>query len=993
MFKHFQKNLTITILAGSFTLLFFAYPVFADEAANSETGSDSVNNSIEETNNQTEINNNNLTILSNEFYVQANTGDNITSYNTGSGLVTTNKAKGQGEIINIINRNQTECDPESDLGNLEASNEDTGAGSENNSQIIYSDNIVVRNINESETGNIISADINSGRNKANYNTGHGIVLSGESDLGLDVITLANTNIFGSQTIQVETLNVFENYSGNIAFSQGVSPELSQVFASASNENTGADSKNSASVEVDQNLEIHNKNIALLENKVELNVVSGQNEASGNSGSGATSTSDVNVAFNMVNFLNANVTSSNWWFSSLNVFGDWDGDIVLPQMIAQGDNLTINAESENEETGADSENNSSAEAINSFDVDNKNEAAITNNVELNAQTGDNKTSFNTGTGSGEFGETDSETNTINLTNINVTGDSWWLVIVNTFGSWRGTAIGSPSDMEISAGKNAVILSPANSGIEARNSSTGPDSDNNASVKINHSTNIENDNEATINNDVVINATTGENETKHNTGHGYVDTGDIKAAANLINIANSNMTVSNWLLAVINVFGDWTGNIKFPEGMSGASLSNDGEMLGNGGNNSSASNENTGANSENNSSNTTNNTTEVNNINTAEVNNSMGASSSSGENQASMNTGSGIVTTGEAYTEASLTNEINNNETDVNNPSSNDGTSSASNENTGANSENNSSNTTNNNNEINNTNTITANNNFNASTSTGDNTANYNTGDGNVDTGLASTILELLNDFNSNETSVNSSSSGNSEMETGNFDTGSNSENNSSTENNNNNQISNNNETNFENDVNINNSTGGNSADYNLGIGGVNTRNGQTSGSMKNSANQNQSGTSNSNGSDNSGASNPSGGNSNINNPPSGNSPGGSSNNNPPSSNSPGGSNPSGGSSSSSGSSNSANASGNSSGSSNNSGGSNNSSGIVKGIEHILGDLNGDGKVDDYDFSILMANWGEFFTDPRADANGDGKVDDYDFSIVMGNWGKTTALACK
>ena len=84
-----------------------------------------------------------------------------------------------------------------------------------------------------------------------------------------------------------------------------------------------------------------------------------------------------------------------------------------------------------------------------------------------------------------------------------------------------------------------------------------------------------------------------------------------------------------------------------------------------------------------------------------------------------------------------------------------------------------------------------------------------------------------------------------------------------------------------------------------------------------------------------------------------------------------------------------ASGDSSGSSN----SSNSSGIVKGISTILGDLNGDGKVDDYDFSILMANWGEFFTDARADANKDGKVDDYDFSIVMGNWGKTTAMACK
>ena len=970
MFKYFQKNLTIVILAGSFILSFSACPVFADEATNSETGSDSVNNSTEETNNQTEINNNNLTILSNEFYVQANTGDNVTSFNTGSGLVTTNKAKGQGEIINIINRNQTGYNPESDLGDLNASNEDTGAGSENNSQIIYSDNIVVRNINESETGNIINADINSGRNKANYNTGHGIVLSGEANLGLDVITLANTNIFGSQTIQTETLSVFENYSGDITFSQGVSPELSQVFASASNENTGADSENNASVEVDQNVEIYNKNIALLENEVELNVVSGQNEASANSGSGAASSSDVNVAFNMVNFLNTNVTSSNWWFSSLNVFGDWDGDVVLPQMIAQGNNLIVSAESENEETGAGSENTSNAEVENSFDLENNNEAEITNNVELNSQTGDNKTSFNTGTGSGEFGETDSETNTINLANINVTGDSWWLVIVNTFGSWQGTAIGSPSDMEISAGQNAIILSPANSGIEARNSSTGPDSDNNASVEINHSTNIENDNEATINNAIVINATTGENETKHNTGHGYVDTGNIKAAANLINIANSNIAVGNWLLAVVNVFGDWTGNIRFPDGMSGASLSNDSEVLANGVGDSSASNSSTGADSENNSSNTTNNTTEVNNTNTAEVNNSIGSSSTSGENEASYNTGSGVVTTGDAYTEANLTNQINNNETDVNNSSGSDGTSSAGNENTGADSENNSSNTTNNNNEINNNNTITADNNFNVSTSTGDNTANYNTGDGNVDTGLSSTILELLNDFNNNGTSVSSASAGSSGTDTENSDTGTGSENNSSTENNNNNQVSNDNETNFENNVNIDNSTGGNSADYNLGMGEVNTGDGQTSGSMENSANQNQTGSSN-----NSGDSNNSSGE---------NSPSGSSGNNPPASNSPGGSAPSG---------NSSNTSGNSSGSSNSSGGSDNSSGIVKGIEHILGDLNGDGKVDDYDFSILMANWGDFFTDPRADANGDGKVDDYDFSIVMGNWGKTTALACK
>ena len=865
--KEQNKAKARSLLSAAIIFLMLAIynPVFADEASNSETPADSVNDNTQETEIETEIINENLTILSNEFYVQANTGGNITNLNTGSGTILTSKAKGQGEIINIINRNQTEYNSESDLGNLGASNENTGANSENNSQIIYSDYIVVRNINESETENIINADINSGRNQSNNNSGHGFILSGEANLGLDMITLANTNIFGSQTIQSEALNVFEDYSGNVTFAQGVSPELSEVFASASNENTGAGSTNNASVEVDYDVEIYNKNIALLENEVELNVVSGENNANGNTGHGTVVSNDVNVAFNMVNFLNTNVTSSNWWFSSLNVFGDWNGDIVLPQMIAQGNNLTINSESENEETGANSENNSSAETTNSFDVGNNNEAEITNNVKLNAQTGDNKTSFNTGTGSGEFGETDAETNTINLANINVTGDSWWLVIVNTFGSREGATIGSPSNMVVKASKNTTILSPANSGIEARNSSTGPDSDNNASVEINHSTNIENDNEATINNDIVINAITGENETKHNTGHGHVDTGDVKAASNLINIANSNITVGNWLLAVVNVFGDWKGNIRFPDGMSGDSSDN-GETSGDGGNDSSVSNISTDDGSD-----ILNKETiyvKISKENYAKLVNLIEAIANSGNNEASMNTGNATICTGESEINVNLENLINYGYIEIDTI---DGSSKKV--------------------YIDTENYVELESYLQLSADTGYNTSNFNTGDGEVETSDAGGWIDLFNDVNEDEISLSDDPENSSDT------------------------------------------------------------------------------------SDDSGDSNPSGG----------NTPGDSSNNNPPSSNSPGGSAPSGNSSSS--------ASGNSSGSSNSSGGSNNSSGIVKGIEHILGDLNGDGKVDDYDFSILMANWGEFFTDARADANSDGKVDDYDFSIVMGNWGKTTALACK
>jgi len=51
--------------------------------------------------------------------------------------------------------------------------------------------------------------------------------------------------------------------------------------------------------------------------------------------------------------------------------------------------------------------------------------------------------------------------------------------------------------------------------------------------------------------------------------------------------------------------------------------------------------------------------------------------------------------------------------------------------------------------------------------------------------------------------------------------------------------------------------------------------------------------------------------------------------------------------------------------------------------IKGDINKDGKVDKYDFSILMANWGRTGSNV-ADVNADGKVDKYDFSLLMLNW---------
>lgn len=59
--------------------------------------------------------------------------------------------------------------------------------------------------------------------------------------------------------------------------------------------------------------------------------------------------------------------------------------------------------------------------------------------------------------------------------------------------------------------------------------------------------------------------------------------------------------------------------------------------------------------------------------------------------------------------------------------------------------------------------------------------------------------------------------------------------------------------------------------------------------------------------------------------------------------------------------------------------------------ILGDANGDGKVDLADFAILKQNFGNGTTIQSGDFNGDGKVDLEDFSILKKNFGNSEAAA--
>ena len=59
-------------------------------------------------------------------------------------------------------------------------------------------------------------------------------------------------------------------------------------------------------------------------------------------------------------------------------------------------------------------------------------------------------------------------------------------------------------------------------------------------------------------------------------------------------------------------------------------------------------------------------------------------------------------------------------------------------------------------------------------------------------------------------------------------------------------------------------------------------------------------------------------------------------------------------------------------------------VVKGTTTTDSDIDGNGKIDVFDFNLLIVNWGNNPTNKNADLDNNGKVDVFDFNLLMVNW---------
>lgn len=276
------------------------------------------------------------------------------------------------------------------------------------------------------------------------------------------------------------------------------------------------------------IEIFNKNYAQIENDVRSEANSGENSILG---SGSIETGNAAAMVEIVNIANQNIVGSNWLLAIVNVFGTWMGDLIVP-----GEDLLILP---------------AGTQYSNLEVINENSAEIENNALSEADTGKNSVAENEDPicetpecNSIDAGSAYSHNSVATIANTNIVKNNWFLLIINNMGSWIGSVFGYDKD----SGSFGMIYSFDFASLLGNQGDDQPG----GTLK------VHNENYASVENSATATANTGGNEIA---GSGNISTGNAYSKTAILNFVNSNFVGDNWLFGMLNIFGEWKGDLVF------------------------------------------------------------------------------------------------------------------------------------------------------------------------------------------------------------------------------------------------------------------------------------------------------------------------------------------------------------------------------------------------------------------------------------------------
>lgn len=496
-------------------------------------------------------------------YAQS-TGSQIQNGQIGQNTIQTGDANVGVKTSNQVNQNLI-ANPQSgsDTGSssVSVSNQSNGDSSSNSISSNTSNSSDMQLGNVADLNNNIAVGAYTGGNSASRNTGDNAILTGDANVGVTVINGGNNNVQG---LVVNQYDVNNNQSGDIVLGQSVTTAscgtynvcTSGVLGSTENKGNGTDSNNSASHNTKNNSNISMQNEAEVVNNVAIDAVTGKNRADSNVGNANIETGDVNVAVTILNFLNNNILAGI--VDVVNIFDDYNGDIVIPEQqqssSVAGNNAPGNYVS-NKQNGDSSANSASQSNSLEKNVGQTNVADIDNNINVNANTGENRAASNTqGDNNVQTGDVAAHAQVYNLANINST-EGGYVVLVNDKGTWRGKIVGAEGSQDID-----FVVQPDGT-VVATNQGNGAESTNHAQASNSTTENVTQSNSATLQNNVNITADTGNNSASRNTGgDSTVSTGDVNVGASIMNFVNNNFVGKTFRVLLVNVFGEWGGRVR-------------------------------------------------------------------------------------------------------------------------------------------------------------------------------------------------------------------------------------------------------------------------------------------------------------------------------------------------------------------------------------------------------------------------------------------------
>lgn len=364
----------------------------------------------------------------------------------------------------------------------------------------------INDLNIASTTNSLVLYGNTGDNEIASSPCDALIDSGDASIIAKIINYINTNIIGEG----------KNFLINLYKPTDVPIDLSGYH--------NDDNSASSTMENGQNYYvINNANASDLQNGLNIYANTGNNAIASSSGSGEIKTGNISIINNLFNLENLNITGENWFFAVVNIFDALNNDVILPVM--------DNGQKNNQIAGGN------------LSVANSNDANQINAINLDLNTGNNTAS---GTSAAiNTGAANADINDYDLINYNLTGNNWGLMRVNVFGAWDGVVQGLPDNYGYVADDTGFTIYNNLIGINLLNPVYYD---------------INNTNYASTTNNINICADTG-NNLINGEGASLISTGDINVKSNLVNFINNNFTGNDWQFGLINVFGDWQGNLAF------------------------------------------------------------------------------------------------------------------------------------------------------------------------------------------------------------------------------------------------------------------------------------------------------------------------------------------------------------------------------------------------------------------------------------------------